>query len=126
MSKINLITAPDRLHNNNCSVLLINPSEAIKADFNRAILNLDQEINLYLYETTEINDYDWLITVSNTVDHIVIDISHTDKDFWLTGYVLSLPHTSYISMINQMPYHLLNKNRIYDFSAFTEKLNKKD
>jgi hypothetical protein len=107
-------------------VLLINPSEAVKADFNRAILNLNQEINLYLYETTEVNDYDWLITVSNTVDHIVIDISHTDKDFWLTGYVLSLPHTSYISMINQMPYHLLNKNRIYDFSAFTEKLNKKD
>ena len=126
MSKINLITAPDRLHNNNYSVLLINPSEAVKADFNRAILTLDQEINLYLYETTEVNDYDWLITVSNTVDHIVIDISHTDKDFWLTGYILSLPHTSYISMINQMPYHLLNKNRIYDFSAFTEKLNKKD
>ena len=125
MSKINLITAPDRLHNANVSVLLINPSDAVKLDFNRAVLNLNKDINLYLYETSVNND-EWLITVSNTVDHIVIDISHTDKDFWLTGYVLSLPHTSYISMINQMPYHLLNKNRIYDFSAFTEKLNKKD
>jgi hypothetical protein len=125
MSKINLITAPDRLHNANVSVLLINPSDAVKLDFNRAVLNLNKDINLYLYETSVNND-EWLITVSNTVDHIVIDISHTDKDFWLKGYVLSLPHTSYISMINQMPYHLLNKNRIYDFSAFTEKLNKKD
>jgi hypothetical protein len=52
MSRINLITAPDRLYNANISILLINPSETVKADFNRAILNLDKEINLYLYETT--------------------------------------------------------------------------
>ena len=126
MSKINLITAPDRLHNNNYSVLLINPSEAVKADFNRSILNLNQEINLYLYETTEFNDYDWLITVSNTVDHIVLDISHTGKDFWLLGYLLSQPHTHYISVQDPTPYHLLCANRIYDFTALVEKINKKD
>jgi hypothetical protein len=47
MSRINLITAPDRLYNANISILLINPSETVKADFNRAILNLNKEIHKY-------------------------------------------------------------------------------
>jgi hypothetical protein len=126
MSRINLITAPDRLYNANISILLINPSETVKADFNRAILNLDKEINLYLYETTQINDYDWLVTVSNTVDYIVLDITNSNKEFWLLGYILSLPQTHYLSSSNETPYHLLNNNRIYDFSTLMEKLNKKD
>lgn len=126
MSRINLITAPDRLYNANISILLINPSEAVKADFNKAILNLEKEINLYLYETAQINNYDWLITVCNTVDYIVLDISNSSKEFWLLGYILSLPQTHYLSSINETPYHLLNNNRIYDFSTLVEKLNKKD
>jgi hypothetical protein len=125
MSKINLITAPDRLHNSNVSVLLINPSDAVKLDFNRAVLNLNKDINLYLYETSVNND-EWLITVSNTVDHIVLDISHTGKDFWLLGYLLNLPHTHYLSVQDPTPYHLLNVNRIYDFTALVEKINSKD
>ena len=67
------------------SVLLIMPSDAVKADFNQAVLNINKEINLYLYENT-LEHQDWLITVSNTVDHIVLDISQTGKDFWLLGY----------------------------------------
>lgn len=126
MSRINLITAPDRLYNANISILLINPSEAVKADFNKNVLNLDKEINLYLYEHDHINNYDWLITVSNTMDHIVLDISNSNKEFWLLGYILSLPQTHYLSSTNEIPYHLLNNNRIYDFSTLMEKLNKKD
>jgi hypothetical protein len=126
MSRINLITAPDRLYNANISILLINPSETVKADFNRAILNLNKEINLYLYETAQVNDYNWLITVSNTADYIVLDISNSNKEFWLLGYILSLPQAHYLSTSNETPYHLLNNNRIYDFSTLVEKLNKKD
>jgi len=125
MSRINLITAPDRLYNDNVSVLLINPSDAVKLDFNRAVLNLNKDINLYLYETSALND-EWLITVSNTVDHIVLDISHTGKDFWLLGYLLSKPYTHYISVQDPNSYHLLNANRIYDFIALMEKINRKD
>lgn len=125
MSKINLITAPDRLHNANVSVLLINPSDAVKLDFNKAVLNLNKDINLYLYETSKIHD-EWLITVINTVDYVVLDISHTGKDFWLLGYILSQPHTHYISVQDPTPYHLLNSNRIYDFTTLVEKINNKE
>jgi hypothetical protein len=125
MNKINLITAPDRLHNANVSVLLINPSDTVKLDFNRAVLNLNKDINLYLYETSVLHN-EWLITVINTVDYIVLDISHTGKDFWLLGYLLSQPHTHYISVQDPTPYHLLNANRIYDFTALVEKINRKD
>ena len=123
MSRIHLITPPDRLHNTNMSVLLIMPSDVVKADFNQAVLNLNKEINLYLYENTK-EHQDWLITVSNTVDHIVLDISQIGKDFWLLGYLLSMPHTSYLSVKDPSPYHLLNANRIYDFKTLVEKINK--
>jgi hypothetical protein len=125
MNRINLITAPDRLHNANVSVLLINPSDAVKSDFNKAVLNLKKDINLYLYENS-INNDEWLITVSNTVHHILLDIGHTGKDFWLLGYILSKPNTHYISVHDPAPYHLLNTNRIYDLTSLMEKINKKD
>ena len=124
MSRLHLITPPDILHNANVSVLLINPSDAVKTDFNQAVLHVQREINLYLYEKT-FEQQDWLISVINSVDYIVLDINPTIKDFWLLGYILSMPHTFYISMQDPHPslFHLLNANRIYDFKKLVEKIN---
>lgn len=125
MTKINLITAPDRLHNQNLSILLVNPSDAVKTDFNQAVLHSNKQINLYLYEGITAH-LDWLISVSNAVDHIVLDISNTGENFWLLGYLLSLPHTCYISSHDNLPFALLNANRIYDFKGLMDKINHKE
>ena len=55
MPDITLITPPDKLLNNNPSVLLVNPSDNIKNDFNESIKNISADINIYLYEGNNVN-----------------------------------------------------------------------
>ena len=51
---INLITSPDKLFNETASLLLVNPSDALKEDFNLNALKLEVPLNLYLYEEAEL------------------------------------------------------------------------
>ena len=90
MPKVNLITAPDQLYNQNISMLLIDPKDLIKNDFNELLKTLTKDINLYLWETKDdANDYKWLIQVANSVDKIIIDLDYASLDRWLIGYFLS-------------------------------------
>ena len=50
--KMNLITAPDTLQNDNPSILLVNPSDVDKNQFNDIAKTLKNEIILYLYQET--------------------------------------------------------------------------
>ena len=74
MPKLNLITEPDKLFNQNPSVLLINPSDAVKEEFNQRAKQFDSDVNVYMYE---IGDPDmpsnvkWLIDIVNSVNIIV-------------------------------------------------------
>ena len=50
---INLITPPDILYNQNKSILLVHPSNKIKEQLNDVLKNIEQDIDIYLYEKTE-------------------------------------------------------------------------
>ena len=84
MPKVNLITPPDQMYNQNISILLIDPKDDIKNDFNNVLKTNTNDINLYLWETQiDHNDYKWLIQVINSVDKIIIDLQHpsVSKEF---------------------------------------------
>lgn len=119
---INLITSPDKLFNNNPSLLLVNPSDALKEDFNKCANNFSNPINLYLFES-EHKDLGWLIDISNTVDHIVIDIDNTKEDQWIIGYLLGLSKTFYLTNEVVSVYNSINVNRIYQITQFMEGVN---
>ena len=57
---INLITAPDKLLNSNPSLLLVNPSDDLKTNFNSIAQDLKRPINLYLHENNE-EETAWLL-----------------------------------------------------------------
>ena len=67
---INLITAPDKLLNNNASVLLVNPSDAVKEQFNHHAKQFKAPINLYLYENIE-EQLGWLFDIIPAIPHIL-------------------------------------------------------
>ena len=86
MPKMNLITEPDKLHNENTSVLLINPAESVKHDFNERAKQFEKDVNVYMFEVKDPDDQQnlkWLIEIVNSVDVIIFDVNGTFKDLSL-------------------------------------------
>ena len=116
---INLITAPDKLLNSNPSLLLVNPSDSIKENFNSLAKNFKRPINLYLHENDE-ESTAWLLDCISLVDYIVLDIDNTKIDPWLIGYILSFGKTFYLTNLSDRYYNVINVNRIYELKQFME------
>tara|TARA_X000001036_G_scaffold433502_1_gene471222 strand:+ start:564 stop:956 length:393 start_codon:yes stop_codon:yes gene_type:complete len=116
---LNLITYPDKLFNDNTSLLLINPNDTIKENFNHYAQKFESNINLYLFEN-KVEELGWLIEVAQTVDHIVLDIDNTKIDPWIIGYLLSFGKTFYLTNTPESVYNVINNNRIYELNQFME------
>ena len=114
---INLITAPDKLFNSNMSLLLVNPSDDLKEDFNKCAKHFNMPINLYLYQDLDVK---WLLDVAQGVDNIIIDIDNTKNDHWIIGYLLSFGKTYYLTNASDTVYNIVNVNRIHDLTQFME------
>lgn len=117
MSQIKLITPPDKLLNENMSILLVNLKDTFKDEFNKIIKEIDVNINLYMYDELDNKDsVNWLIESSGIVDYIVLDIDNTGLDNWLIGYLLAKNKTFYtcIDIPKPKPYNLISSNRIYN------------
>ena len=119
---INLITAPDKLLNNNASVLLVNPSDAVKEQFNHHAKQFKAPINLYLYENIE-EQLGWLFDIIPAVDHIILDTDNTIIDQWIIGYILQFDKTFYLTNKPDRLYNVINVNRIFELKQFLERIN---
>ena len=112
MSKpiLNLITYPDKLFNDNASLLLVNPSDTIKENFNHYATQFKADVNLYLYENKE-DELSWLLEVAQSVDQI---------GHWIIGYLLGFGKTFYLTSTPESVYNVINNNRIYELKQFME------
>ena len=114
-NKITLITPPDVVHTKEYSVLLIYPSDIIKDEFNNLSKNLNQSINLYMYDCSQEHYPDWLFNVIKQVDTVIVDIDNCPsqvKD--IIGYILGYNKTFWLTNGEQMFYNSINRNRIYN------------
>ena len=119
---INLITSPDKVHTQELSFLLINPSDDIKSQFNEVIKDVKRTVNLYLFEEGPDNDVEWMLDVLHIVDYVILDIDNT-KDEWLIGYILSFDKTYYLTNHPQRPYNVISSNRIFEVRQLAEGVN---
>tara|TARA_B100001063_G_scaffold237915_1_gene259366 strand:- start:316 stop:708 length:393 start_codon:yes stop_codon:yes gene_type:complete len=119
---LNLITSPDKLFNDNQSLLLVNPSDSIKENFNHYAQQFENDVNLYLYENSE-TDLRWLLEVVETVDHIILDIDNTKISPWIIGHLLGFGKTFYLTNTPDSVYNVINNNRIYELKQFIEGVN---
>ena len=126
LGKINLITPPDKLFNDNISYLLVKPSTKTKIQFQSLIAEIDDELNVFIFDEKD-NDIDWLLSIANIVDNIIVDIDNCDsitKQFVVL--LMSLSCTHYITNDEVTPYKLINRNRIYDLDALKKHSDEED
>ncbi|NBR61498.1 MAG: hypothetical protein EBT86_07575 [Actinobacteria bacterium] len=117
LGKINVITPPDKLFNNNASILMVKPTNETKQHFQKYISKVVQELNVYVYEENE-TDIDWLLSVHSYADITIIDIDNCDlitKNF--ITFMIAQPDTYYITKDEVTPYGIISKSRIYDLDS---------
>jgi hypothetical protein len=123
LGKINLITPPDSLFNNNPSYLLIKPSTRIKMQFQTLLSSFDEDINVYVYDINEA-DIAWMLNAANQVDFIIIDIDNCDpitKNF--ISILLTNSRTFYMTDDEVTPWNLISRNRIFNLDWIKEALD---
>lgn len=126
LGKITLITPPDKLFNLNLSYLLVKPSVTVKEKFQTILSNLIDDINVFIYDADD-NDISWLLSVSQTVDCVIVDVDNCDyitKQF--ISFIIAHPNAYYITNEDFIPYNLISKNRIYDLDWIIDKINEEN
>ena len=119
MTKLNLITPPDRLYNNNYSFLLIYPSTTVKEQFNNIISDDDRALNVYLYEVEQDeHDPDWLLGLAKQADCVILDIDNCPSSIAsLASYFIANTNTYWLTNGEQMWYNKISPNRIYNLDS---------
>ena len=85
---------------------------------------IGNELNVYLFEKSEVPNVPWLLDVSQQVDFIILDIDNIAQEYqWLIGYFLSFSKTFYLTSAEQMSYNVINTRRIYDVGQIAEENN---
>jgi hypothetical protein len=113
LGKINLITPPDTLFNNDLTYLLVKPSTKIKVQFQTILSSIDQDVNVYIYDTDEV-DIAWMLNAANSSDIVIVDIDNCDpitKNF--VGLLLA-NKAFYLTSDEITPWGLISRNRIYN------------
>ncbi len=122
LGKINLITPPDKLFNLNPGYLLIKPSTKVKMQFQQLLSQSIDDLNVCIYDQDEA-DIEWMLSVSQQADFIIIDIDNCDnitKNF--ISFLLAQPNAHYLTSDEITPWHLISRNRIYNLDWILEAL----
>ena len=123
MSKISVITPPDKLYNKAHSFVLIYPNDDIKQQLQNLIADWDCAINVYLYDEPAI---DWLLDIVQSADAVVLNLDDCDTEVRdLASYLVSLPNVFWLTKAEISVYNKLSVNRIYNLDKLGGTVEKK-
>jgi len=122
-NKIILITPPDKIFNQNHSVLLIYPSDGVRQQAQDILAKSNGRQNVYLYNPTnpEDEDVDWLLTVAKMTDVVMLDYDNSSEHVKvMASYLVSLSQTYWLTTDDWMLYNKLSPNRIYGLDVIED------
>lgn len=123
--KINLISPPDTLHNNNFSFNLINttPEEQEKVSMFLAKEPTNEELNIFVYNNE--SNPSWLLNTVNGKNNSYINLDNTsDISVQYISYLLSLSGTYYTTNDKNSKeiFSLVNNNFVKNINEFLDKI----
>ena len=120
MTTINLITPPDKIHNDSASILTIFPSRDVQNYLQQEVLpDVPDSLNLYYFDRSQYSDEDvaWLLDVFSLCDYCVIDVDNSPA--WLRdlfSYFIGKSKTYWLTNVENSVYNHISRNRIYDLN----------
>jgi hypothetical protein len=115
LSKISVITPPDKLYNKSYSFVLIYPNDDIKEQLQNLIADWECHVNVYMYEEEAI---DWLLDVVQSADAVILNLDDCDTQIRdLSSYLVSLPNVYWLTKGEISVYNKLSVNRVYNLDT---------
>jgi hypothetical protein len=122
VNDILLITPPDKIHNQNISILLIYPRESTKNHVQDFLAKSDYNFNIYIYdEAREKHDFGWLLDVARFSDIVFLDVDNVDVETRdLASYLVSLSNVYWLTQAENSVYNKLSAKRIWDLNSIQD------
>tara|TARA_E500000081_G_scaffold137548_1_gene152297 strand:+ start:683 stop:1081 length:399 start_codon:yes stop_codon:yes gene_type:complete len=119
LKNINIITPPDVLHHDAVEILLLCPSDNVKNDVQQSVVDIDNDINIYVYEPNDKlddNDLDWILNIFQKSQITIIEIDNVPAVLQpILSYMIAKPKTFWLTNGNNRVYNKLSNNRVNDF-----------
>lgn len=119
MKNINIITPPDVLYHDAIEVLLLCTSDVVKNEVQQALVDIEHDINIYVYEPNEVltdNDIDWILNIFTKSQITIIEIDKVPAVLQpILSYMIAKPKTFWLTNGNNRVYNKLSNNRVHDF-----------
>lgn len=124
MTKINIITPPDNLFNNNFTLLLIGTRASLLTEMQNDILpKLECDLNIYYYDKSAYNknEIDWLLSAFKMSDLVIYDIDNCSVEVRnLSSYFIAESKTYWLTNDINPVYNHISTNRIYNLQFLLE------
>lgn len=121
MSKINLITPPDILHNKNKSILCISLDPQQKQELQDLLVESNDNQNIYVYEGNQ--ELDWLMNLHKICDTVLVNLDNLDTEIrTIMSYLISFDNTYWLTKGEHMLYNKISSNRIYNIEQIKERI----
>ena len=127
MTKINVITPPDKLYNDAVSLLAVFPSKDLQLQLQMEFLSkTSHSVNLYYYDHEAYADdsFQWLLDVFVLSTATIIDIDNIPHSSYyirdILSYMIAKPKTYWLTTQSRVVYNHISNNRIYDLKFLSE------
>jgi hypothetical protein len=118
LKKVNIVTYPDQLYDDNYEILLLYPSQTVLSDIQSNFLaKYEDDVNLYLYDKQDYvkEEMNWLLTTLKCVNTVIVDVDNAAPFFReMLSFVISKNKTYWLTNAEHPVYNHISKCRIYD------------
>jgi hypothetical protein len=122
VSDVLLITPPDKIHNQNFSILLVYPTEPTKNTIQEYLTEVDYDFNIYIYDQLpEEHNFGWLLDVARFSDLVFLDVDNSDSETRdLASYLISLSNVYWLTQAENSVYNKLSAKRIWNINSIQD------
>ena len=122
MSKINLITPPDILHNKNKSILCVSLDNENRKSLQNVLAKVQENLNIYIFDN-DITEIDWLLNLHKICDVCIVNLDNLPQEIrTIMSYLISFDNTYWLTKGEHMLYNKISSNRIYNIEQIKERI----